>query len=219
MIHKLQAVVLWSRRSREADKLVGLYTDTLGRVTARAVGAAKPTAKFASLTEPFVQCDLALYLLPGQGWGKIVGGQMRRSFPGLRLQVGRSTAAAWVCEILYRLTPEVQPSLEKFNLAVETLEALERASTFGAIRLAFAVRFLALAGFGLENRDPWIRLRERSPERARALCETPLAVLGDTLWNAPEVTALEALAGAVVMDHLTRPLQVNRFRQMMGVEI
>src|SRR4051812_21577410 len=114
MIHNLRAVVLWSRRSREADKIVGLYTDTMGRLTAGATSAARPSAKFVALTEPFVESDLAVYWDSKRGWGKLVGGQMRRAFPGLRAQVDRSTAAAWVCEVLYRLTPEEQASPEKF---------------------------------------------------------------------------------------------------------
>jgi recombinational DNA repair protein (RecF pathway) len=69
MIHKLRAVVLWSRRSRDADKLVGIFTNTHGRLTARGTSAARPAAKFASLTEPFVECELAVYLRPGQAWG------------------------------------------------------------------------------------------------------------------------------------------------------
>src|ERR1700680_4345183 len=103
MIHSLRAVVLWSRRSREADKVVGIFTDTLGRLTARATSAARPAAKFASLTEPFVEADLASYLKPGMGWGKIVGGQIRQSFPRLRTDLVRSTAAAWACEVVHRL--------------------------------------------------------------------------------------------------------------------
>src|SRR5437870_4769564 len=106
MIHKLHAIVLWSRRSREADKILGIYTDLLGQLTVRATSAARPIAKFASLTEPFVECEMAVYLRPGEGWGKMVGGRLRRSFPRLRTDLARTTAAAWVCEVLHRLTPE-----------------------------------------------------------------------------------------------------------------
>src|ERR1700689_1820379 len=125
MIQNIRAVVLWSRRSREADKVVGLFTREMGRVTARAASAARPTAKFAALTEPFVESEIALYLKkPSQGWGKIVGGRLARSFPGLRTQLDRSTAASWVCEIIHRLTAEEQPNPEEYTLLTETLAAL-----------------------------------------------------------------------------------------------
>jgi recombinational DNA repair protein (RecF pathway) len=219
MHQNLRAIVLWSRRSREADKIVGLFTDTLGRVTARATSAARPTAKFAALTEPFVESEIALYMTPGQGWGKIVGGQILRSFPRLRTDIERSTAAAWVCEIVARLTPEEQPSPEKFVLLSETLEALETATSFSVLRLAFTVRFLFFAGFGLENRQAWQELQSVDPERARLLLEAPLASLGAAIWPDPAIKSLEMLAGTVVSDHLNRPLHVNRFRQMTGIEI
>src|SRR5215467_14095100 len=98
MIHNVHAITLWSRRSREADKVVGLFTREMGRVTARATSAARSTAKFAALTEPFVESEIALYLIPGRGWGKIVGGKMISSYPPLRLRIDRSTTASWVCE-------------------------------------------------------------------------------------------------------------------------
>src|SRR5262249_41201011 len=146
-----------------ADKIVGLFTNTHGRLTARATSAARSDAKFAALTEPFVECEAAVYLRPGEVWGKLVGGQLHRSFPNLRTDLTRSTVAAWVCELVHRMTPEEQPSPDKFDLLVETLEALETATHVPLIRLAFAVRLLRLAGFGLDNRDPWIALEQQKP--------------------------------------------------------
>ena len=219
MIHNVRAVVLWSRRSRDADKVVGLFTREMGRLTARATSAARAAAKFSALTEPFVESDIALYLVPGRGWGKIVGGRMISSFPALRTEVTRSTAASWVCEVVHRLTPEEQPSPEKFTLLHETLEALSNARKYGIIRLAFAVRFLVAAGFGLGNREAWMTLAGERPEWATALLSAPLSELGEEHWKDPLITAVEHLAGSVVTDHLNRPLHVNRFRQMVGIEI
>jgi len=219
MIHNVRAVVLWSRRSREADKVVGLFTREMGRVTARAMSAARATAKFSALTEPFVESDIALYLVPGRGWGKIVGGRMVSSYPALRTGIARSTAASWVCEVVHRLTPEEQASPEKFALLHETLSALCDAKNYGVVRLAFAVRFLSAAGFGLDNREAWIALSDERPEWSTALVSTPLAELVREDWKDPLITAVEHLAGSVVTDHLARPLHVNRFRQLAGVEI
>jgi DNA repair protein RecO len=219
MTQNVRAIVLWSRRGREADKVVGLFTREMGRVTARATSAARATAKFSGLTEPFVESDIALYLAPGRGWGKIVGGRMVSSFPELRLEVARSTAASWVCEVMHRLTAEEQPSPEKYTLLQETLAALATARKPGMIRLAFAVRFLSAAGFGLDHREAWMSLAEERPEWAQALLHARLSDLGDELWKNSLITAVEHLAGSVVTDHLNRPLHVNRFRQMAGVEI
>jgi hypothetical protein len=219
MIHKLNAVVLWTRRSRDADKIVGVYTDTLGRLTARATSAARSVAKFVALTEPFVQCEMAIYLQVGQPWGKMVGGRLIRSYPKIRLDLTRTTAAAWVCEVLHRLTAEEMPDSGKYQLLLETLDALEESTHTNLIRLAFAVRFLSFAGFGLDNRDPWMAFQKDSAERARALIEAPMRELGELQWDDQRVTDLQQLAGSVMNDHLARPLYVNRFRQMTGVEI
>jgi hypothetical protein len=63
-----------------------------------------------------------------------------------------------------------------------------------------------------------VLVRDR-PQWAQGLLETPLAKLGEEEWQDPAITAVEHLAGSVVADHLNRPLHVNRFRQMAGVEI
>jgi DNA repair protein RecO (recombination protein O) len=219
MIHNVRALVLWSRRSRDADKIVGLYTAEKGRLTARATSAARAGAKFTALTEPFVESELAVYMRPAQAWGKIVGGRICQTFPNLRTQVERSTAASWACEVVYRLTPEEQPSIEKFSLLKEALTALETVPCFRILRLAFALRFLGIAGFGVGNREPWQRLKNHRSEWSARLLQDPLYLLGEEDWSDPLISSLERLAGDLVNDHLLRPLQVNRFRQMTGINI
>lgn len=219
VIHKIRGIILWSRRSRDADKIVGLFSREMGRLTARATSAARSQAKFVSLTEPFVESELAFYIQPGQGWGKLVGGRLIQSFPGLRTQLSRSTAASWVCEVIYRLTAEEQASPEKYDLLLETLNALQTVEQFPVLRLGFALRFLSLAGFGLDNQPAYRSFRNEHPEWAQSLLEAPLENLGQSVWSSPAMTALEQVAGGIVADYLNRPLLVNRFRQMTGIQI
>jgi hypothetical protein len=219
MIRNVRALVLWSKRSRDADKIVGLFTREIGRVTVRATSAARSTAKFAAITEPFVEADVAVYTGVDQAWGKLVGGRMIRSFPGLRTDLVRATAASWMCEIVHRLTPVEQAAPEKYELLSEALEALEFAASFEVLRLGFALRFLTHAGFGPENWEVWQAFSAAYPTRARDLQAGPLQALGHMAWDEPAVGALTQLAGRTVMDQLDRPLAVNRFRQMTGIEI
>lgn len=190
MIYRVAAVVLSVQRSREADKTVVLFTRELGRVTGRAVSAAKPCARLAAWTEPFAEGELSLYLREGAGWGKLVGGRPLRTFPTLLSNLERATAASWVCELVQRLTPDRQPNAEKYDLLLETLSRLETAEDLGVVRLAFAARFLMLAGFmDLEAS------RQSTRER------------------------LERQVGAILLDLLPRPLAVNAFRQQAQVVI
>ena len=220
VIRNVRALVLWSKRSRDADKIVGLFTREIGRVTVRATSAARSTAKFAGITEPFVEADVAIYTGVDQAWGKLVGGQMIRSFPLLRTDMTRVTAAAWMCEIMNRMTPAEQPAPEKYALLSEALEALETAVSFEMLRLGFAVRFLSHAGFGPDNWEVWQALRRGISRRARKGCRAGRSqALGQLTWDEPAVSALTQLAGRTVTDQLDRPLAVNRFRQMTGIEI
>jgi len=219
MIRNVRALVLWTKRSRDADKVVGLFTRELGRLTVRATSAARSTAKLGALTEPFVEGEMTVYTGVDQAWGKLVGGQLVRSFPHLRTDMTRVTAAAWMCEIVNRMTPVEQPSPEKFALLSEALEALETATSYEILRLGFAVRFLNYAGFGLDHWETWQRFLAEHPARAVDLQTGPLAVLGAAHWDDGSAAALMQLAGRMVADQLDRPLAVNRFRQMTGIEI
>ena len=119
-----------------------------------------------------------------------------------------------------RLTPEEQESPEKFDLLHEALSAFANTRRLGMIRLAFAVRFLAVAGFGLQNREEWMDLAPREhADWAKGLTDSPLDNLATEEWRDSTITGVERLAGSIVQDHLNRPLQVSRFRQMMEVEI
>jgi|GEM_PF-1688459 len=219
MIRNVHALVLWSKRSHEADKVVGLFTRELGRITVRATSAARSTAKFAGITEPFVEGEMAIYARPEQAWGKLVGGRILRSFPALRTDMSRITAAAWMCEVVNRMTAVEQPAPEKYTLLCEALEALETAVTFDILRLGFAVRFLSYAGFGLDNWEAWRAFVVAHPGRAKEIQIGPLRSLCHARWEDPLVSGLMQLAGRMMMDQLNRPLAVNRFRQMTGIEI
>jgi hypothetical protein len=76
MIHNVRAVTLWYRRSGEADKVVGLFCAGNGTRYRSRGEPAKSTAKFGALTEPFVESEIALYLVPGRRVSKVVGGKM-----------------------------------------------------------------------------------------------------------------------------------------------
>lgn len=220
MIRNTRALVLWSKRSREADKIVGFFTRDFGRVTARATSAARSTAKFAALTEPFVESEIAYFTGRDQSWGKLVGGRLHRCFPAVRQDLQRSTAAAWMCEIMARLTPPEQPSPEKYDLLSDALAALESAADFDALRLAFAIRFLGHAGFAVDHAPVWQQFQAEAPERARWLREAPLQELdGGAQEVRDHFDALAQLAGRLVTDQLNYPLAVNRFRQLSGVTL
>jgi DNA repair protein RecO len=140
------AIILSSRRAGEKDKRLGLYTRELGRLTALAVGAARPGAKLGPATEPPAESRFRLWTEREASHARVTGGGVEASFPTIRTDWRRMAVARFLCEWTERLTPLAHPQAEKYDLLRRALTLLETTDP-EAVRLAFMVRFLALAGY------------------------------------------------------------------------
>ena len=109
MIVNACAVALARRPVREADRLVTLYTQSLGKVTARFIGVDRPGRKLKALSEPLVWAEYRLYLSPSLDSAKVIGGQLLSTFPALRCDLGRTLSALSCCEMLNQLTAQPRP--------------------------------------------------------------------------------------------------------------
>lgn len=209
MIVNAQGIVLSRRQVGEYDRLVTLYTEDLGRLPVRFVGVNRSAGKLKALSEPAVWGEYRLHLSPRSEIAKCVGGRIVASLPGVRGDLARLTAALYCCEFLERLTPERAPSPEKFRLLASFLAALEeRPSRW--LTLAFGLRLLDAAGFGLRERAPasgarvWIALHEAEP-----------AALADLAFD----RAAAADARRLLEEHFEaqtgKPSLVARFRESL----
>lgn len=147
MYQNVTAIVLSARRAKEKDKRLGLYTQEYGRLSATAVGAARPGAKLGAATEPAVESKFRLWREGDAPFARVTGGGVEQSFPALRTQWRRMGAAQFLCEWTERLTPFAEAHPEKYELLRRSLAALETAGDLEAVKLAFQTRFLALAGY------------------------------------------------------------------------
>ncbi|MDE2491619.1 MAG: DNA repair protein RecO [Elusimicrobia bacterium] len=174
MIINEQGVVLERRPVGEYDRLATVFTEGLGKIPLRFVGVSRPAGKLKALAEPAVWGEYRLHLSPRTDLAKCVGGRIVASFPELRGDLPRLTAALYCCEMLDRLTAERDPSPEKFRLVCAALAALEH-SPSRWLTLSFGLRLLEKAGFGLRGRPPascagvWEALHETPPAELAAL--------------------------------------------------
>jgi len=176
MYVNVTAIILSVRRAGEKDKRLGLYTQELGRLTALAVGAARPGAKMGPATEPPAESRFRLWTEKDSTHARVTGGGVETSFPALRADWRRMAVAHFLCEWMERLTPLAHPQPEKYELFRRALALLATGDP-EAVRLAFMARFLALAGYNA-SRD--VAGLVRRPMR-RVSCPTGRA--GD--WKSP----------------------------------
>ena len=174
MILNAHGVVLARRPVGEYDRLATVFTEDLGKLTVRFVGVARAASKLKALSEPAVWGEYRLHISPRSEHAKCVGGRIVATFPGVREDLPRITAALYCCELLDKLTAERAPSPEKFRLLCSTLAALESTPSRW-LTLAFGLRLLDYAGFGLRERAPrqaagvWADLHDREPAQLASL--------------------------------------------------
>ena len=174
MILNAHGVVLARRQVGEYDRLATVFTEDLGKLPVRFVGVARPASKLKALAEPASWGEYRLYVSPRTEHAKCVGGRIVATFPGVRVDLPRITAALYCCELLDKLTSERAPSPEKFRLLCSTLAALEETPSRW-LTLSYGLRLMEYAGFGLRERAPreaagvWSALHDREPAELAAL--------------------------------------------------
>jgi DNA repair protein RecO (recombination protein O) len=146
-------VVLRSIRYGEADRILHLYSRTLGRVGAIAKGARRPRSRFGGRLEPFFRLDLMLH--EGRGdLHTVTGCATLDGYPRLRVSAPALGAGARACDAVLRLLDSAEPNPAAYNLLCRYLALLDDPAAERAASPATAVSFrlkLALAaGFAPE---------------------------------------------------------------------
>jgi DNA repair protein RecO (recombination protein O) len=147
---KTEAIVLRSIRYGEADRILHLYSKTLGRLGAIAKGARKPKSRFGGRLEPFFRLDLILHegrsdLLTVTNVATVEG------YPRLRSSGPALTAGARACDAVLRLLDSAEPNPPAYNLLCRYLALLDEPDQPRAadleVALSFRLKMALVAGF------------------------------------------------------------------------
>lgn len=211
MIVTTEAVVLSRRPLREFDRLAYLYTKDFGKLATRFIGVDRPRGKLKALSEPMVHGEFRLYVRRDGRMSTMTGGRIVDCHPGLRAGLDSTLAGLAMCEMLSRLTPEGSPSDKKFELIRDHLRALG-ASPSAWIPIAFGLRLMRLAGFGIQpparprmDGEIWLELQERDPFHLRELPE-----------DAVRLSRLRQLLEDAVERELGAQLNARFFRESLA---
>lgn len=119
----VQAIVLRRRPLGEADKVLTLFTREMGKVSAIAKGARKPTSKLAGATETCVQARF--HLAQGKSFWIVTQASVERARARLHRLLVNAAAAIYACELTDRLLEEQVPDEGLFDLLSQALDDLE----------------------------------------------------------------------------------------------
>lgn len=123
-LSKTRGVILRAINIREADRILEIYTDELGKVRAVAKGVRKIQSRLAGHLEPFTYVDLML----AQGRGDlptITGARALEHYQSIRKDLNRVAVASFLAELVSRLTPDNQASRRFPVLLRESFKMLD----------------------------------------------------------------------------------------------
>ena len=206
MIVNACGVVLSRRAFGEYDRLCSVFTEHFGKIPARFIGVNRAKGKMKALSEPGVWGEYRLHLSTRSEFARAIGGRLIGSFPGWRSDLGRTFDALACLEMLDRLTPDHQPSPEKYRLICAVLAALDESPSDWIVP-AFGLRLVEMFGIGLRERAPvacravWATLHDEEP-----------AALADLPADETALAAALQLLDEHLAAHAGRRLRAFEFR-------
>lgn len=131
---------------KEADKLVWLYTEKLGKVSAVAKGAKRSKSKFLSSTLPFCYGEYVLY--KGKNLYTISDSEVINSFQGLLESLDDITYASYLCELIDISMMNEESNREFFQEVVSSLYLLSnKAMDPETLARAYEIKLLNATGY------------------------------------------------------------------------
>ncbi len=162
---KTDAVVLRAVDYQENDKILTLFSPTLGRITVGAKGVKKPKAKLGFATQPF--CFAEYVLAEKGGRYTMTGAYLHESFFSLRADILRFYAACAIVEVCLTVLYERESHEGLFIALIEGLKGLSLADEEPAEAV---ISFVLVA------------LRESGYPLSLDYAEECDGDLGETLW-------------------------------------
>jgi DNA repair protein RecO len=119
---RLRGLVLKRVQSGEADKLITVFSKSLGKVTCKAKGVRRLISRRAPHLELFNEVEMLVYL--GPGLPLIFEAQTISNFLSFRTNAHLLGLAFYICEVVDKLLPEKEPHELVYNLVTQGLSKL-----------------------------------------------------------------------------------------------
>ena len=145
--YRTPALVLRTFDQGESDRIVHLYTEALGRVSAIAKGARRSRRRFPGTLEILALLDVHLVDRPRSSLAWLEGASVVRSFEPLVRDLGRYAIGCQLVEILDRFTGEREASPELFRFARGVLDLVAEERPDRALGLLVLLKTLSRLGY------------------------------------------------------------------------
>jgi len=146
MYNTTRALVLREVRYKEADRILTLFTDTDGKITARARGALRKGSRMAAATQQLCYAEMTLF--GNRGKWTVNEASVIEPFTALQADIESFSLGCYFAECLEALSVEEQPDAELLQLGLNALYALSSGRYDPLlVKAAFELRGMCLAGY------------------------------------------------------------------------
>ncbi len=144
---RTRALVLRCFDQRESDRLVHLYTEETGRISAIAKGARRSRRRFPGTLEILTLLDARIVDPPRASLMRLEGARVLSPFEGLVNELGRYAIACQLLELLDRVTGEREANPELFRFAIGVLDVLRSEDPDRLLALLVLMKTVAWLGY------------------------------------------------------------------------
>jgi len=143
-IIRVNSFILKKLPIKEFDALVFLYTDSLGKVLAKAKSGFKKDTKWVSKIETMNLIDTALY--KKRDYYYLTETVVIDSFIDIKRDLNKSLIALEVLDLIDKTQVENNPNINLFNKLKEFLDLLRKLENFYPLFISFIFNFLKIEG-------------------------------------------------------------------------
>ena len=144
---KLTGVILKKQNYREADQIITIWTQELGKVRVLAKGLRLAKSK---LVYSLQDLSLVTVEISGKNLPTLIGASCVQQFNTLGEDLQKAAIAFYASELMLKLTADEHPNVKGFELLVEFLQALDTQSIGAGHKIVdeFAIDLAQSLGFG-----------------------------------------------------------------------
>lgn len=146
MFEKAEGIVIRNTDYGEGNKIITLYTLERGKLGMMARGAKKPKSRLTAVSQ-LLSHGYYMFDRFGSKLATLHQGELIQSFSGIKQDLVMTAHAAYIVELLDRLTEDREANPRLFQLLLLTLQYMEEGRDFEILTRIFEVKMLQAAGY------------------------------------------------------------------------
>ncbi len=141
---QIDGLVIKRQNLGEADRILTIYSPTVGKVQVMARGVRRGKSKLAGHLEPFI--ETRINLARGHRLDVVTGAQGQKYYRLDTSPLEVITTAYLIIEMIDRLSPEAQANEQVYELVLQSLGGLADGLDYHLVKHYFFVKYLYLTG-------------------------------------------------------------------------